>query len=235
MFEQFIVYKTTNTINNMIYVGVHKLPSDPSADRYLGSNKHLTRSIKKHGRKNFSRETLFECVSKDEAYDLEAIIVDESFIQRKDVYNEKCGGFGGFTKYHASAEFKNTEEYRKSLSKGIKQYNNSLKERGLDHHNKGNTISQEHIEKISAANKGLKAKEKHHHWKISKEDHPKGFLGKKHNKETKESIAASLLEYRKINPMPKKTCPNCSKEGSGGVMNRFHFQNCMKMGVFRYV
>jgi len=108
MFEQYIVYKTTNTINNMIYVGVHKIQPNVD-DRYLGSNKHLNRSIKKHGRKNFIRDTLFECESKDEAYDLEMIIVDEIFIKRKDVYNEKCGGFGGFTKYHASAEFKNTK------------------------------------------------------------------------------------------------------------------------------
>lgn len=51
------IYKTTNIINNKIYVGQHKAPKFMGR-RYLGSGILLTEAIKKYGRKNFICELL---------------------------------------------------------------------------------------------------------------------------------------------------------------------------------
>lgn len=44
----YIIYKTTNLINDKIYVGKHNTSVN---DGYLGSGKILKQSIKKYGKK----------------------------------------------------------------------------------------------------------------------------------------------------------------------------------------
>jgi len=55
-----IVYKTVNILNNKFYIGVHK--STKLMDEYLGSGKWIGRSIKKYGRENFIRESVYKLV-----------------------------------------------------------------------------------------------------------------------------------------------------------------------------
>lgn len=51
-----IIYKTTNIINNKIYISVH----NNTNPKYLGSDEKLKRAIKKYGKENFIRETIEE-------------------------------------------------------------------------------------------------------------------------------------------------------------------------------
>lgn len=91
----YIVYKTTNTINSKIYIGVHKQEKTPLLfDGYLGSNKLLKQAIKKYGKSNFRRDTIVVCNNSIDAYKLESIIVCKEFIKRPDVYNIEPGGMG---------------------------------------------------------------------------------------------------------------------------------------------
>ena len=91
----YYVYKTTNSVNNKIYIGVHKSDNIRN-DNYVGSGKVLKYSIEKYGINKFKREILFEYDNKEEAYLRESEIVDEMFIARLDTYNIKLGGCGGF-------------------------------------------------------------------------------------------------------------------------------------------
>ncbi len=103
---KYIVYCTTNQVNNKIYIGVHKTYSE-KFDNYLGNgiyaNKPNTyehcktvfqRAVKKYGPKNFIRKTLAEFDNADDAYFLEEILVNEDFLARDDVYNMILGGYG---------------------------------------------------------------------------------------------------------------------------------------------
>lgn len=103
---KYIVYQTTNKINNKIYIGVHKTENPDIFDGYLGCgayvnkpssyNKtkyHLHNAILKYGPKNFHRTTLKVFDTPQEAFKLESEIVTEEFIKRPDTYNMILGGY----------------------------------------------------------------------------------------------------------------------------------------------
>jgi group I intron endonuclease len=60
------VYKTTNLINNKIYIGQHKWTGHEIDPKYLGSGKILKEAIKTYGKENFKCEILEWCESFDE-------------------------------------------------------------------------------------------------------------------------------------------------------------------------
>jgi hypothetical protein len=92
----YIVYKTTNLINNKYYIGCHKCNN--LNDGYVGSGKILKRAIDKYGIENFSREILHYCNNEEEMKEKEKEIVNEKFITDLNNYNLKIGGTGGFEK-----------------------------------------------------------------------------------------------------------------------------------------
>lgn len=91
----YYVYKITNKVNGKIYIGVHK--TNDLNDRYFGSGKYLKQAIKKYGIENFEKEILQFCLSKEEMYGTERLLVNEEFVKRKDTYNTRVGGGGDWS------------------------------------------------------------------------------------------------------------------------------------------
>lgn len=87
----YIVYLTTNTINEMKYIGVHK-QMGVDFDGYLGSGTRLLRAIRKHGKSNFHRETLFVFSNLSDALSKEAEIVTKELVESSLYYNMTIGG-----------------------------------------------------------------------------------------------------------------------------------------------
>jgi len=69
----------------------------------MGSGKILKHAIAKYGIKNFTKTYLQVCNSSAEMFELEANLVNKEFVARKDTYNLKEGGFGGFDYINANA------------------------------------------------------------------------------------------------------------------------------------
>ena len=90
----YYVYKTTNIVNNKIYVGVHKSDNIQN-DGYLGSGKYLNRAIKRYGKQNFKRQILFQLKTQKLMYQKQKQLVNQEFLKRQDVYNIDLGGKGG--------------------------------------------------------------------------------------------------------------------------------------------
>ena len=102
---KYIVYKTTNLVNDYIYIGVHKTAYPNSWDGYLGCGVRINKpstyenaktafqhAVKEFGCSNFRRETLSVFNTAEEAYLLEELLVNEDFLARPDVYNMVLGG-----------------------------------------------------------------------------------------------------------------------------------------------
>lgn len=102
---KYIVYETTNLVNNKIYIGVHKTINPDVFDGYIGCGVLCTQpytymhpktkfqyAVKKYGPKNFRRKVLAVFDTLEEASNLERELVNETYLQRDDVYNMILGG-----------------------------------------------------------------------------------------------------------------------------------------------
>ena len=89
-----IIYKTTNLINGKFYVGkdMH------NNSKYLGSGCLLKYAIRKYGIKNFKKEIIEFCSSKEELNEREKFWIENLGANKKDRgYNITIGGTGGDT------------------------------------------------------------------------------------------------------------------------------------------
>ena len=102
---KYIVYLTTNLVNNKIYIGVHKTTDPYKFDGYLGcgiyaNDKHsylynknpLGKAVTKYGPNNFIRVTLKIFDTRLLAENFERDLVNKEFINRSDTYNAIEGG-----------------------------------------------------------------------------------------------------------------------------------------------
>ena len=92
MKKYHIIYKTTNIVNNKIYIGLHS--TNNLEDGYIGSGKVLKQAIKKYGKDKFSREVLYLFRTRDEARKQEELIVTTEFCNQPNTYNLIEGGGG---------------------------------------------------------------------------------------------------------------------------------------------
>jgi group I intron endonuclease len=88
-----IIYKTTNLINNKIYIG----QDSKNNPKYLGSGLILKKAIKKYGEKNFKKEILEHCINQDELNEREKYWIKELNSIVPNGYNITDGGTGGNT------------------------------------------------------------------------------------------------------------------------------------------
>jgi len=138
------IYKITNNVNGKFYYGVH---DGSNTETYMGSGVALKKAYKKYGIDNFSKEILLWFDSEEEAYEYEAVVVNQKMVNNPQSYNITIGGKGGF--HHINSQpskligFKHTEEAKRNMSKAaIKKFENnaelrkSLSEHALDQHQK---------------------------------------------------------------------------------------------------
>lgn len=92
--KHYLVYLITNTVDKKIYIGKHET-YDPNDD-YMGSGTMLKRAQAKYGIDKFTKTILADFDERWSMDNMEATIVDEEFVKRKDTYNITVGGTGGF-------------------------------------------------------------------------------------------------------------------------------------------
>jgi 5-methylcytosine-specific restriction endonuclease McrA len=93
---KYIVYETTNKVNNKKYIGVHKCVDYD--DGYLGSGTAFKHALKKYGRANFYRTIVDVFDNADEALYLERKLVTEEIVKSGAYYNLVVGGAGSMKK-----------------------------------------------------------------------------------------------------------------------------------------
>ena len=201
MEQKWILYQTTNTINGKIYIGVHKTKDTCKSKGYRGSGDSIKAAIKKYGRDKFTRITLEEFESEEEAYLAESKVVTEEFVKREDNYNISLGGRGCIPTPEMTAKIVAwnkgrvfTEEHKANLRAAAR--NRVLSEETLEKLRllgRSNQFSPETRAKISATSKGRKlSDETKLKLSIAKKGRPsklKGRVGKPHTAETKAKLS----------------------------------------------
>lgn len=153
------IYKTTNLINNKIYIGQHK--SNKFDKNYFGSGKVIKQALKHYGRKNFEVILIEECQNQSEmnAKEIYWIKIIREKYDHTQIYNIADGGYGWVRK----EKRKLTEEEKKIISERTKiaMQNPEIKRKisesgkGRTPYNVGKKMPQEQKDKISKKNKEI--------------------------------------------------------------------------------
>lgn len=165
------IYKTTNLVNNKIYIGQHR--GAYLDENYLGSGKLLAAAINKYGKESFKCELLELCADKMALDQKEKEYIKKYNSQNNEIgYNISEGGQGGdlgpVARSHISESLRGIPkslEHRKKLSEANKgkRLPESQKEK-ISKGNKGKILSAETKEKMSVSAKKLS----HHNYKTDK-------------------------------------------------------------------
>ena len=175
----YYVYKIINNINNKIYVGVHG--TNNFNDEYFGSGNIIKNAVKKYGVENFTKKMLYCTEFEHLAYKAEVLLVTEEFVKRKDTYNIKPGGKGGWK--HVNENY--PAEKRKISGK-----------KGADSCARLSKTDPEWVQrKRENQIKGLaEARAKGWDPNINNKNFPNPMFGKHHTEETKTIIGRKAKE-----------------------------------------
>jgi len=150
-----IIYKTTNNINNKIYIGKYT----GNDKYYLGSGLLINRAIKKYGKDNFNRITLFECDNVEKLNIKEKYYIKKFKSTDKSIgYNISCGGDGGDVISNHPNRASIIKKMKKSMTGKKKSF--SMRQKlsqsisGDKHHQFNKPRSESTRKKISEALKG---------------------------------------------------------------------------------
>ena len=170
---KYTIYKTTNKLNNKVYIGMHKTKNP--YDGYMGSGKLFKRAVGKYGKENFVKEVLFIFDTAEEMFAKEKEIVNKLFIESNNTYNIMEGGYGGYS--HINEYGKNLYGQNGDMNHGGKNLinGNKLKSFLLEH-----GLLDKWKENVSSALKE-KWKRDGFHW-----------TGRKHSNNTKKKIGEKL-------------------------------------------
>lgn len=205
--RHYTVYKTTNLLTGVIYIGKHECHEKCSWVRkgkctYLGSGDIIQLAIKKYGRENFSNEILYSFDNEEEMNAKEAELVTEELIATGTVYNLCPGGQGGWgyvntNKLNDRTGMIHTEEAKRKFSRI------------------GSMHTPETKAKIGAKSRERKAT-------VAAIE---ANRGRPRSEETKRKLSlANKKSYKKVETQVK--CPHCNKDGYLIGMKRWHFDNC---------
>ena len=181
------VYKTTNLVNNKIYVGQHK----ENNRKYLGSGILLNRAIEKYGKTNFKLEILEWCETKDILNEREIYWIDKLNARDLSVgYNIALGGDGGSPHIYLD-EKRKTERYKKTSQSLKGRVRTEEHRRNLSQSLKGRKLSEEHRANIKKAKDSMSNERKADiNRRISETLKKTGYMiGKTHTEEAKMKIS----------------------------------------------
>jgi hypothetical protein len=118
--KYYIIYKTTNKINNKIYIGQHT--TNNINDGYIGSGRLLLEEVAIHGKDNFTTEVIHEYDNFEEMNLKEAEIVNEEFVNNPLTYNLICGGSSNRSSIPEDADMSSLPIIKDGTTKYISAY-----------------------------------------------------------------------------------------------------------------
>lgn len=123
-YMNYTIYKTTNLINNKIYIGQHQ--TNNLNDNYLGSGTLLLFAIKKYGKENFSKEILYNFDNFKDMNDKETELVTSEFVSLDTTYNLTEGGLGNTASLTSNKVHIFDEDLNKYIRIDLKDFDKNI-------------------------------------------------------------------------------------------------------------
>jgi hypothetical protein len=166
------VYKITNLLNGMFYIGKHS--TDYIDDGYMGSGAYLQRAITKHGLDNFKKEILQMFETSDQALAYEKELVTEDFVSRNDTYNLNVGGNGGWFCANSNSELQKLARAKAVRTMNAKIWSNP------DYMERHRVRASERLKRFNADGRMKSV----------------GFTGKAHTDATKKKVGSANSKHQ---------------------------------------
>lgn len=228
--EFHLIYMTKNIINGKSYIGCHS--TNDLLDEYYGSGKKLLEDIRLLGRKCFLTGIIEFCSPRD-LHEREKYWI-KFYDTFNNGYNLNAGGGGTYGKKHSSDTLKKISDSLKNPSDDVRKRmrDGQLKRKEnpglfkiwkekfseIDFNNKMEEYGKKMSESLMGKNLGKNLSEE------SKIKIGNSSRGRKFTEHQIEKIR--IKSSRKGRKMKNVICQFCGKNGSGGNMSRYHFDNC---------
>ncbi len=137
------IYKTTNTVNDVVYIGQRHGEFLPS---YLGSGRAFVKAVKFMGRDKFKSELIASANNQAELDSLEIELIARHRADGSKLYNLADGGLNG-VRIYSNLGKKFTPEHRARISAALK----------------GRKFSKSHRDKLSEVRKGKSGRKRPSH------------------------------------------------------------------------
>lgn len=201
------VYKITNSVNGMWYIGSHN-GNNPN---YMGSGLLLEKAKRKYGKAAFKKEILYE--GDNYRAEEEKILTDLNASSDPNSYNLKNEALGGSFPGELNGMFGKTltaeQKYRcGNAFRGKKRPDHSEALKGSLNPMFGKTYQTYGILERAKANSGKSLEE---------------IFG---DRAIEIRAKLSVSHKGKKHTLKEIQCPKCSKIGRGPNMSRYHFNNC---------
>lgn len=204
------IYKTTNLVNNKIYIGQHK--RDKFDANYYGSGKLITNAIYKYGKENFKVELI------DTAETLEELTTKEYYYIKLYKSSNIYGNYN-LLRDNDKGIFKHDEESKKQISKSIKRNYDTGKMVGYWTNKK---LPQHMIDNLDVSNKRWYTNGKQTLYITIGDPIPEGFYPGRHghfghpmSEEARQKLRNKALG-RKVS---EETKQKISKANTGKIYN----------------
>lgn len=222
------IYKTTNLINNKIYIGKHKAKKfDP---KYKGSGVILQRAIKKYGVKNFKVEIIKWFETLEDLNNGEKYYIKLYNSQNRDIgYNRSEGGDGGSYYENLTQEEKERikEKQRQARENWTDEFRKTYYEK-LSKTSKGRVQSLETRQKKSQSLMGHKVSEETRK-KIA--DTKNTFYQTPEGEQLKKQISESLMGNIPWNKGKKMSEEYCQISRESHPVGYFHHTEDAKQRI----
>ena len=253
------IYKTTNIINGLIYIGQTK-KDRITGKKYLGSGVKLKKAIKEFGKDNFTNEILQECNNKEELNQSEIFWISHFNSTDPNIgYNIHKGGAIDLLELSDLL----SKSIKKTLAKPEQKIKSKIRNKKLwEDFKYRNKVTDSNVQtwsdqtKLIEHSKLLKEKWKNpiaknnlitalnsmekiecpHCGKIcTKNLAHANHLDNCTKHSNPEKRIENIIRRNQINQNTKKIqCPHCLKIGTVGNMNRWHFDNCKKINLLQF-
>lgn len=151
MKKYHIIYKLTNTVNGLVYIGQHS--TNKLNDGYMGSGLKIREAIRKYGKHQFRKEILALCDTKEELDELEIFFIS-IYNSTQNGYNIAKGGRGQLgispsVEARRKASISRRKFYAENPDVRVKLSKLASMRVGALNPFYGKTLTQEHISKLT--------------------------------------------------------------------------------------